>query len=31
MTNTTTPSNMASDGFDGHNVIAVSFEADRKA
>ena len=31
MTNTTTSSNMAADGFDGHNVIAVSFEDDRSA
>jgi uncharacterized membrane protein len=31
MTNTTTSSNTAADGFDGHNVIAVSFEDDRSA
>ena len=31
MTKTTTSSNMAADGFDGHNVIAVSFEDDRNA
>ena len=31
MTNTTTSNNMAADGFDGHNVIAVSFEDDRSA